>query len=75
MQIKALVFDAFGTVVDWLTSIIREVRGFGEGHGVAGDWADFSDRWREDYTSGVARINTGKMRERRWTTFAISMGT
>jgi hypothetical protein len=44
MQIKALVFDAFGTVVDWLTSIIREVRGFGEGHGVAGDWADFSDR-------------------------------
>ncbi len=75
MQIRTLVFDVFGTVVDWRTSIIREVRAFGEGHGVAGDWADFADRWREGCTSGIARVNTGKMRGRRWTTFAISMGT
>ncbi len=60
MQIKALVFDVFGTVVDWRTSIIREMRAFGEGHGVAGDWADFADRWREGYTSGMAHVNAGK---------------
>ena len=60
MQIKALVFDVFGTVVDWRTSIIREVRAFGEGHGIAGDWAGFADRWREGYTSGMAHVNAGK---------------
>jgi 2-haloacid dehalogenase len=59
MQIKALVFDVFGTVVDWRTSIIREVRAFGEGHGIAGDWAGFADRWREGYTSGMAHANAG----------------
>jgi len=59
MQIKALVFDVFGTVVDWRTSIIREVRAFGEGHGIAGDWAEFADRWREGYTSGMAHVNAG----------------
>ena len=75
MHIKALVFDVFGTVVNGRTPIIREVRTFGEGHGVAGDWAGFADRWREGCTSGMARINTGKMRGRRWTTFAISIGT
>ena len=60
MQTKALVFDVLGTFVDWRTSIIREVRAFGEGHGIAGDWAEFADRWREDYTSCMARINIGK---------------
>jgi 2-haloacid dehalogenase len=60
MQIKALVFDVFGTVVDGRTSIIREVRAFGEGYGVAGDWAEFADRWREVYTSGMAHIDAGK---------------
>ena len=60
MQIKALVFDVFGTVVDWRTSIIRQVRAFGEGHGIAGDWAEFADRWREGYTSGMAHVNAGK---------------
>ena len=57
MQIKALVFDVFGTVVEWRTSIIREVSAFGECHGVAGDWAD---RWREGCTSGMAHVNAGK---------------
>ena len=60
MRIKALVFDVFGTVVDWRTSIIRQVRAFGEGYGVAGDWAAFADRWREGYTSGMAQVNSGK---------------
>ena len=57
MQIKALVFDFFGTVVDWRTSIIRQERAFGE---VTGDWAEFADRWREGYTSGMAHVNAGK---------------
>ena len=60
MQIKALVFDVFGTVVDWRTSITRQVKVFADERGVAGDWAAFADRWREGYTSGMAEINAGK---------------
>ena len=73
MQIKALVFDVFGTVVDSRTPIIRQERLLGEGCGVTDDWTEFADRRREGYTSDMARINPGEMRERRLTEFAISM--
>ena len=60
MQIKALVFDVFGTVVVWRTTTIPQKRAFGEGHGIAGDWVEFTDRWREGYTSDMAHVNAGK---------------
>jgi 2-haloacid dehalogenase len=33
-SIKALVFDVFGTVVDWRSSIIAELQKLGEKHGI-----------------------------------------
>ena len=36
-QIKALVFDVFGTVVDWHTSVTRHGENFGKAKGVAAD--------------------------------------
>ena len=38
MKIEALVFDVFGTVVDWRSSIIREGRALGERLGVDAYW-------------------------------------
>ena len=40
---QALVFDIFGTVVDWRGSIIEEGHVFGARHGLQVDWAAFAD--------------------------------
>ena len=44
--VKALVFDVFGTVVDWRSSITKHAAAFGEAQGIEADWADFADGWR-----------------------------
>ena len=59
-QIKALVFDVFGTVVDWRTSISRQARELGEKHGVEADWNKFADDWRTGYGVGMAKVNSGE---------------
>lgn len=37
-DVKALIFDVFGTVVDWRGSIIEQGKQFGRLYGVAADW-------------------------------------
>ena len=49
MRPKALAFDVFGTVVDWRSSIIRELEDFGRAHGVDADWSAIADGWRAGY--------------------------
>ena len=34
-QVKALLFDVFGTVVDWRSSVISELETLGEKSGIA----------------------------------------
>ncbi len=63
-SIKAVVFDVFGTVVDWRTSIIREGRALGERKGIDADWEAFADAWRGKYQPSMARVRKG---ERPWT--------
>ena len=58
--IKALVFDVFGTVVDWRTSITREIRSVGEHLGVEADWEAFADRWRAGYHDGMQAFRDGE---------------
>ena len=50
--VKALVFDTFGTVVDWRGSIIAEGMAWSKAKGVTVDWPRFADRWREVHSSG-----------------------
>jgi len=59
-DIRALVFDVFGTVVDWRTSISRQAAEFGNRYGVEADWDRFADDWRAGYHSGMARVNAGE---------------
>jgi 2-haloacid dehalogenase len=64
MEIKALVFDVFGTVVDWRTAIVRELRSLGEARNVTADWAAFADAWKAAYRPALEKVNR---RELLWT--------
>jgi 2-haloacid dehalogenase len=59
-NVKALLFDVFGTVVDWRTSTIRELSGFGRGRGLDRDWAAFADRWRSLYQPAMEEVRAGR---------------
>lgn len=63
-QINAVVFDVFGTVVDWRTSIIREGRELGSRKGINADWEAFADAWRGKYQPSMQKVRSG---ERPWT--------
>jgi 2-haloacid dehalogenase len=57
VAVKALLFDVFGTVVDWRGSIVAE----GKTWGRSVDWARFADRWRAGYMPSMAKVRTGEM--------------
>ena len=58
---KALVFDVFGTVVDWRGSIIREARRVGRSKGHDADWGAFADAWRGGYHPAMDRVRRGEL--------------
>lgn len=62
---RALVFDVFGTVVDWRGSIIREGRRLGQAKGLRVKWPAFADAWRAGYRPAMARVRSGELP---WTT-------
>lgn len=59
--IKALVFDVFGTVVDWRGSILREGAALSAAKGVAVDWPALADAWREGYPVAMQRARSGEI--------------
>ncbi len=60
-SVKALVFDVFGTVVDWRTSVIREVNALAKRKGLAVDAAKFADAWRAGYRPSMDRVRSGEL--------------
>ena len=63
-EVKALLFDVFGTVVDWRTSIIRELEAWGSAKGISADWTAFTDDWRRLYQPSMEEVRSGR---RPWT--------
>jgi 2-haloacid dehalogenase len=61
MTPTALAFDVFGTVVDWRSSIIRELEQFGRTHGVQQDWPALADSWRAGYAPAMDRVRRGDL--------------
>lgn len=59
--IKALVFDVFGTVVDWRGTIVREGEQLGKSKGLEVDWARFADAWRGGYGPAMDRVRRGEL--------------
>ena len=58
--VKAVLFDTFGTVVDWRTGVARDVAAFAERHRLAGlDAAAFADAWRAKYEPSMEPIRQG----------------
>ena len=60
-NIKALIFDVFGTVVDWRASVIRQAAQFGRDHGVERDWEAFAVAWRGKYRPFMDKVRTGEL--------------
>ncbi len=58
---RALVFDVFGTVVDWRGSLIREGKALGEKKRLDVDWAAFADAWRGGYQPAMQKVRTGQL--------------
>ena len=59
--VKALVFDTFGTVVDWRSSVARDVDALAKRKGVTIDGAKFADAWRAGYGPGMNRVRSGEL--------------
>ncbi len=54
--VKALVFDVFGTVVDWRTSLIADFTKWSESRGIKGDWTALVDGWRGLYVGSMDEV-------------------
>lgn len=60
-NVKALVFDTFGTVVDWRSSVMAEGMVWGKAKGLNINWADFADRWRLGYRPAMDKVRKGEI--------------
>jgi 2-haloacid dehalogenase len=60
-QVRALIFDVFGTLVDWRRSIAREARAICSPLGIAIDWHAFADRWRAQYQPAMQQVRSGRL--------------
>jgi 2-haloacid dehalogenase len=64
-DVRALVFDIFGTVVDWRSSIVAEGEALSKTLGqrlkLDVDWPAFADDWRAGYQPAMARVRSGEL--------------
>jgi 2-haloacid dehalogenase len=59
--VKALVFDVFGTVVDWRTAVAREVEQLARRKKLTVDGPKFADAWRAGYAPSMNRVRSGEL--------------
>ena len=61
MDIRACLFDVFGTVVDWRTSVSRDLAAFAKQRGIDGvDWLEFAVEWRKLYQPSMEEVRSGR---------------
>ena len=61
MDIRACLFDVFGTVVDWRTSVSREFAAFAREKGISGiDSLEFAVEWRKLYQPAMDEVRSGR---------------
>ncbi|CAB3761889.1 haloacid dehalogenase type II [Paraburkholderia humisilvae] len=60
-DVKAFVFDVFGTLVDWRSGVARDAAHFLQGQGRGAHEADaFADAWRGLYQPAMEKIRKGE---------------
>ncbi len=62
--VKAMVFDTFGSVVDWRGSITRDLTRWGTENGYSCDWTALAVKWRALYQPSMEKVRSG---QREWT--------
>jgi len=68
-NVKAVLFDTFGTVVDWRGSITRMGEQIAKKKGIKDiNWETFANAWRAGYKPGMAKVQSG---ERPWTSIDV----
>ena len=62
MNIRACVFDVFGTTVDWRSSLSRDLAAFAKQKSIAAgiDWVKFADEWRAMYQPSMEEVRSGR---------------
>ena len=60
-NVKALIFDVFGTVVDWRTSVIDECLELAKANNIHADWGQFADAWRAKYGPFMNKVRTKEL--------------
>ncbi len=60
-DVRALVFDVFGTVVDYRSTIIYEGERLNNEKSLHVDWASFADAWRGRYRPSMERVMRGEV--------------
>jgi 2-haloacid dehalogenase len=61
VEIRACLFDVFGTVVDWRTSVSRDLAAFARGRALpAIDWLEFTMEWRKLYQPSMEEVRSGR---------------
>lgn len=61
VNVKACVFDTFGTVVDWRSSVIAQGREWGSAKGLKINWVEFTDKWRLGYKPIMDKVRHGQI--------------
>lgn len=56
LQVKGLVFDVGGTVIDWHSTVSRELAAFGKRRGIERDWAAVANAWRRQALQSVRAL-------------------
>ena len=59
LAVDALIFDVFGTVVDWRSGVAREAERLFAARGVDADPLAFADAWRGEYQPAMERVRAG----------------
>lgn len=54
--VKALIFDVFGTVVDWRSSLINDFTAWSAPRGITADWPALVDAWRQAYVPSMDSV-------------------
>ncbi|WP_433478895.1 haloacid dehalogenase type II [Spirillospora sp. CA-142024] len=61
MDVDAAVFDVFGTLTDWRSSVTGELAEIGGRAGLHADWPAVADAWRRRYRPTLRRVVVGEL--------------
>jgi 2-haloacid dehalogenase len=59
IEVDAILFDVFGTLVDWRGSLIRNFTKWSAGRGFTVNWPGLVDAWRAAYVPSMNRVRSG----------------